>query len=65
MRATVQTLVATIFLSAALTILAGCSSPLIAPTYTQEELKVICERQRGWWRPDDLMGGYCEYRVGT
>jgi hypothetical protein len=33
----------------------------IPPTYTQDELKVICERNHGWWHPDDLMGGYCQY----
>ena len=43
-----------------LTILAGCSSVPIPPTYTQEELKAICERTGGWWRPDGLTGGFCE-----
>src|SRR5262245_40350289 len=41
---------------------AGCGSAPIGPTYTEQELKTICERQRGWWHADDLMGGYCEYR---
>ena len=41
----------------------GCSSAPIAPTYSQEELKVECERHRGVWHPDDLMGGFCEYRA--
>ena len=45
--------------------LAACSSVPIPPTYTQEELQTICERQRGWWRRDDLMGGYCEFRTGA
>jgi hypothetical protein len=45
---------------AALTILAGCSSVPISPTYTQDELKAICERHGGWWHPDELMGGFCE-----
>lgn len=41
--------------------LAGCSSMPIPPTYTQEELKAICERQgSGWWHPDNLTGGFCE-----
>lgn len=44
-----------------LTILTGCGSVRIPPTYTQDELKAICERHGGWWHPDDLMGGYCEY----
>jgi hypothetical protein len=42
-------------------VVAGCSSLPIPPTYTQDELKAICERHGGWWHPDDLMGGYCEY----
>lgn len=46
----------------AMTILAGCSSVPIPPTYTQDELKAACDRQRGWWRPDDLRGGYCDFR---
>ena len=41
--------------------LTGCSMTPIPPTYTQDELKVICERNHGWWHPDDLMGGYCQY----
>jgi hypothetical protein len=45
-----------------LSILAGCSSVPIPPTYTEDELKTICERQGGWWRPDGLVGGYCERR---
>ena len=42
----------------------GCGSVPIEPTYTQADLKTLCERQRGWWRPDDLLGGYCEFRGG-
>ena len=48
----------------ALIILTGCRSVQIPPTYTQDELKAICERHGGWWRPDDLMGGFCEYQQG-
>jgi len=47
-----------------LIILTGCRSVQIPPTYTQDELKAICERHGGWWRPDDLMGGFCEYQQG-
>ena len=46
----------------AATLLAGCSSVPIPPTYTQDELKAICERHGGWWHPDDLIGGFCEYQ---
>jgi hypothetical protein len=43
--------------------LGGCAtgSP-IPPVYTQEELKAECDRHRGWWRPDELRGGYCDFR---
>lgn len=37
-------------------ILGGCAT---APTYTKEELKAMCERQGGWWRPN-ILDGYCE-----
>jgi hypothetical protein len=49
-------------LGAACALLAGCSSVPIPPTYTQGELKAICERRGGIWYPDDLMGGFCVYR---
>jgi len=44
--------------------LLGCASgaPPVSPAYTQDELKAACDRQRGWWRPDDLRGGYCDFR---
>ena len=42
--------------------LIACTTAPIPPTYTQDELKARCDRQRGWWRPDDLMGGYCDFR---
>jgi hypothetical protein len=45
----------------AMTLLVGCSSVPIPPTYTQEELRAICRGQGGWWHPDSLRGGYCEY----
>jgi acyl-CoA synthetase (AMP-forming)/AMP-acid ligase II len=43
-------------------ILAGCSSVPIPPTYTQDELKAICERNGFRWYPDELVGGFCERR---
>ena len=44
--------------------LLGCASgaPPVSPAYTQDELKAACDRQRGWRRPDDLRGGYCDFR---
>jgi hypothetical protein len=40
----------------AATILAGCGSVPVPPTYTQGELKAECERHMWWWHPDDLTG---------
>jgi hypothetical protein len=51
-----------VLLGLAVTILAGCNSVPIPPTYTQDELKAICERTNGWWHTDDLIGGECERR---
>jgi hypothetical protein len=48
----------------ALTLLAGCSSVPIPPTYTQDELKAICERNGGHWQPDELTGGFCRMNSG-
>jgi hypothetical protein len=43
--------------------LAGCiTGAPIPPTYTQDDLKMICERNGGSWYRDDLMGGFCERR---
>jgi hypothetical protein len=47
-------------------LLAGCASwpwPQ-EPTYTDAELKAICERQGGWWR-GNLIPGYCEYQSAS
>ena len=44
---------------AAAACLGGCATG--SPIYTQADLKAECDRHRGWWRPDDLRGGYCEY----
>ncbi len=41
-------------------LVAGCTTTPIPPTYTQQEVKAICERNHGWWHPDDLVGGLCE-----
>jgi hypothetical protein len=44
--------------------LAGCGSVPIPPTYTEGELRAICERRGGWWRENRLTEGYCEYQGG-
>jgi hypothetical protein len=45
-------------------LLAGCSGVVYPPTYTQAELRAMCERRGGWWR-GDLIPGYCEYQAAS
>jgi hypothetical protein len=40
---------------------AGCSGVAYPPTYTETELRTMCERRGGWWR-GDLIPGYCEFQ---
>lgn len=42
--------------------LAGCAAGAIQRPYSEQELRERCERQGGWWHPDELMGGFCEYQ---
>jgi len=42
--------------------LAGCSAAPIRPTYTQDELKAICERRGGRWHDGDPLRSFCEYK---
>ena len=44
--------------------LTGCASMPQGPTYTEAELKAICERRGGWWR-GNLIPGYCEYQTAS
>jgi len=53
-----------IVLALSLAFLLGCGSATIPPPYTPEELKQQCQRQGGWWRDDNLRGGFCEYQSG-
>src|SRR5262249_54858992 len=46
------------------TVVAGCSTVPIPPTYTKAELRTICERRGGVWRPD-IIDGYCEYQAAS
>jgi hypothetical protein len=46
----------------ALGLASGCAG-VIPPTYTQAELAQRCQQTGGWWHPDDLMGGNCEYET--
>ncbi len=45
-------------------LLAGCAGLPQGPTYTDAELKVICERRGGWWR-GEVIAGYCEYQTAS
>ncbi|HEY7203016.1 MAG TPA: hypothetical protein VIA61_01890 [Methylomirabilota bacterium] len=40
---------------------AGCGPVAYGPAYTEEEQARYCALRGGWWRPDTLMGGYCEF----
>jgi hypothetical protein len=44
-------------------VLAGCGSVAFGPAYTEDELAQMCVRRGGWWRPDDLRGGFCEFEA--
>ena len=44
--------------------LGACSSMPQGPTYTEDELRVICERRGGWWR-GNLIPGLCEYQTAS
>jgi hypothetical protein len=54
-------LAAAVLLAGALA-LEGCTAA-VAPTYSQDDLRATCERRRGVWHADPLMGGFCEYRA--
>ena len=45
-------------------LLAGCAGLPQGPTYTDAELKAICERRGGWWR-GELIAGYCEFQTAS
>ena len=53
-----------LLLGLAVAILVGCGGPPRPPLDTQDELRAEWARHRGWWRPDDLCGGYCEHDTG-
>lgn len=43
--------------------LAGCSSVPIEKAYSEDQLRQRCELTGGWWHPDQLIGGFCEYQA--
>ena len=46
-------------LAVTLSLAVGCAGPFSSVETTGAER---CERTGGWWRPDDLLGGFCEYQ---
>jgi hypothetical protein len=42
----------------------ACSTMPQGPTYTDAELKAICERRGGWWR-GELIAGSCEFQSAS
>ena len=43
--------------------LAGCGAVAFGPAYSEQELARMCVQRGGWWRPDDLRGGFCEFEA--
>lgn len=65
MRTRGRRLLGGVVLAAALAaMLGGCAGLPQGPTYTDDELRAICERQGGWWR-GQLIVGYCEYQTAS
>ena len=44
-------------------ILAGCGPIAFGSAYSEDELGRMCIQREGWWRPDDLRGGFCEFEA--
>ena len=46
-------------LAVTLALAVGCAGPFSSVETNWPER---CEQSGGWWRPDELFGGYCEYQ---
>jgi hypothetical protein len=46
-------------LAAAFGLAVGCAGPLWSGDMSGAQR---CEHSGGWWRPDQLFGGHCEYQ---
>jgi hypothetical protein len=57
-------LLGALLVAAAGGLLTACSSMPPGPTYTEDELRIICERRGGWWR-GNLIPGYCEFQSAS
>jgi hypothetical protein len=44
-------------------LLAGCGPVAFGSAYSEEELARTCVQRGGWWRPDGLRGGFCEFEA--
>jgi hypothetical protein len=45
-------------------LVSACSSMPQGPTYTDAELRAMCERRGGWWR-GELIAGFCEFQSAS
>jgi hypothetical protein len=61
---TIQALRGALLAAAVCGLLTGCAGLPQGPTYTDAELRAICERQGGWWR-GELIAGFCEYQTAS
>jgi hypothetical protein len=61
---TIRVLHGALLVAAVCGLLAGCAGLPHGPTYTDAELRAICERQGGWWR-GELIAGFCEYQTAS
>ncbi len=52
-----------LILGALVVLLCGCAGAAGQRAYSESELRQRCEWTGGWWHPDDLMGGFCEYQA--
>ena len=46
-------------LAVALGLAVGCAGPLSSVEFDWAQR---CQHSGGWWHPDELFGGYCEYQ---
>ena len=60
----IQALRGALLAAAVCGLLTGCAGLPQGPTYTDAELRAICERQGGWWR-GELIAGFCEYQTAS
>jgi hypothetical protein len=57
-------LLGVLVLAATCGLFGACSTMPQGPTYTDAELKAMCERRGGWWR-GELIAGFCEFQSAS